>query len=182
MLSYMLDLKPLRQIAYPALSARIGPHKARNRPDSGFIWDVLAGGIPLRKNLNLYPEKLPDYLYPDDIEFGTWPENRITGKYIHNSHDSQSSTDLYLKAMSQTFYALNFRAGGGTFFVTDTGYIAIAANTVREDDIVCSCLGCSRVAVLRPYEDESYRLITSAYVNDIMRYKGAWVQLCRRNW
>jgi hypothetical protein len=167
LLSCMLDREPLREIAYPALSRRLGPHKTRELLDSDLIWNVLAGGIPLRKHLNLDLEKLPPHLAQDYSEFGTWLKRYSTAAGAYNS---QNCTEVYFKAMSQIFYAINFRAGGSTFFATDTGYIGNAADAVQENDIVCSLHGCSRLVVLRSYKDGSYRLITSAYVNDVMNY------------
>ena len=109
--------------------------------NSDLIWDVLAGGIPLREYLSLSREKLPDHLAQDYNEFSTRLESYFTGTVAHNS---QNPKELYFKGMSQIL----FRVGGGTFFATDTEYVGNAADTVREDDIVCPLHGCSRFAVL----------------------------------
>jgi hypothetical protein len=48
------------------------------------------------------------------------------------------------------------------------GYVAYSIKEAQVGDLVCILFGCAMPLVLGPQDDETYKIIHSAYVGDIM--------------
>ena len=159
-----------------SLACRFGREHVRRVIQEGIVWETLARGRLLkdaisgtwpkdaRQKIGVYaalqylaearrPKALPLAQFDSGNDPIAIPPKSDAGKA------AEYVTAEFSHLMSETT----------SFFTTSTGYVARGEHHVKRGDLLCILFGCGLPAVLRPHDDGSYELITSAWVHGIMK-------------
>lgn len=157
--------------AYAAFERRVGQGLAMSKLAAGDFWKVAVEGRPLRASqMKLDVEEpyidifriLGQYsLQRDPALRALYPKLaqhvRVTGSSIDQDTIGDALMEIVTKGAMK-----------GSLFTTDTGYVGLSRDNIQAGDVVCVLFGCRMPAILRPLGDGSYRLVTFAYVDDVV--------------
>ena len=136
---------------------RANPYHAISKVLAGDVWRIVAGGCQ-RNN-----EELWEAISGDGAEYRTM--YNIAG---HRFEPSITDAPNIHTARKRIQYLARKFVNNKSFFVTDTNYAGSASKSIQSGDVICVLFGCKHPLILRPYEDDTYRIVTAAYVHDIM--------------
>lgn len=167
MCKVLLDIRFLSRTALETWTRRMGAFQARSKIREGHVWKTAMGGHDLR----CVPPP-PRYFPPGNPEYGVIADKLVRGLSaavrIDDASHPDFSMDLEAGGGYHTCVQMLGQIKGNRFFTTDTHYIGMASQNIQVGDLVCILFGCKYPVVLRPSGDEGYRLVTVAYVDDVM--------------
>jgi hypothetical protein len=167
-------LQDFTLVARRAWSKRFPPEKVKAKTDRGDVWRIAAHGLG-----------------PDDLALALggepqFPEVAVDGWEIVQRHstldawrrilaqENSGSPENVESRIAKSSYRdivrmfSSYEYWQGCLFTTMNGYVAYSIKEAQVGDLVCILFGCAMPLVLRPQDDETYKIIHSAYVGDIM--------------
>lgn len=167
---FVKDMLPFASASFEALDHRLGYSEACKLLSKGIIWRTAAHGMTfnyLANQLGIVRHNLPeDYSCIQRYVYERyWRWQIFSSQWSHMVREVPTELLIWTAFVFPAF-ALETR--DCTFFTTDNGYIGKAeGQKVQSGDLLCILFGCGYPVVLRPSGD-SYRLITSTWVHDVM--------------
>jgi hypothetical protein len=158
---------------HPALKRRqdLSPDQVIKKMAEGAIWKVAAGGATFEE-LTRNAAKSQNRSYPNGYAILEKFAQKMHPIRPIMSHDwahllPEEPADFTFTAVA-ALTQIAFGARDGCFLTTDTGYIGRATHMVEEGDTLAILFGSRLPAVLRPQPDGTYKIVTFAYVDDLM--------------
>ena len=169
------DMSLCRLYVREAFEARQTPEEAAVRLRNGDHWKLVSHGCRA-------PDMGDEVCLAAD-EYRAIESFANVGDEIWTSHELSQSDPakdlrthlLVLRCLTDIAYQTSDRY----FFTTDTGFVGTAGHLVKEGDTICMFSGCPHPMAMRPQRDGTVKVVTWAYIHDLMHGKlfeepGSW--------
>ncbi|KAJ2902409.1 HET-domain-containing protein [Zalerion maritima] len=154
--------------AYPSLASRLGREKAVEKMARGVIWKIASKGMEFHEHPHaICGPTLDGYA---QVEGRAVAYSQRRAEISTDWADFLPSDDLYNETLDLAVVSVaSIACEGSCFVTTDTGYIGCAGPfLLQEGDVLAIIFGCNVPAVLRPQDDGTFKIVSFAYVDDVM--------------